>query len=76
MSYDWQRLSAIGVLAAIGIGILIVMAMSVLGDSKVSGDDAGWITAGFLSLREVMGKIENITLGIRTPAPPTQPIGN
>jgi hypothetical protein len=41
----------------------------------ITGDDAGWIAAAFLSLREVMSKIENVSLGIRTPAPPVAPAG-
>lgn len=75
MNADRQRLAANGLLGALGIGILAVMAAVVLSDGDVSTGDGGFIGLGFLSLREVLSKIENVTLGIRTPAPPVAPAG-
>jgi len=74
MSEHWQRFASIVLLGALGTGIIVFMAVAVTQDG-ISGDDAGWIAAAFLSLREVMSKIENVSLGIRTPAPPVPPAG-
>lgn len=75
MNADWQRFAAILLLAALGIGIIVVMGFAVTRDGTIGTDDGGWLAAGFLSLREVMSKIENVSLGIRTPAPPVPPAG-
>ncbi len=74
MSEHWQRFASIVLLGLLGAGIIAFMAVAVTHDG-ISGDDAGWIAAAFLSLREVMSKIENVSLGIRTPAPPVPPAG-
>jgi len=74
MSEHWQRFASIVLLGLLGSGILAFMGVAVTQDG-IAGDDAGWIAAAFLSLREVMSKIENVSLGIRTPAPPVPPAG-
>ena len=58
------RSLAIGILGALGGGVLGLMAWL----AYQSGDNleaAGWLTAGFLSLREVVSKLENVALGLR-----------
>lgn len=75
MSEPWQRFASIVLLGLLGLGILAFMVVATTQDGVVSGVDAGWITAAFLSLREVMSKVENVSLGIRTPAPPVSPAG-
>jgi len=74
MTEHWQRFASIVLLGLLGSGIIAFMGVAVTADG-ISGDDAGWIAAAFLSLREVMSKIENVSLGIRTPAPPVPPAG-
>ena len=57
------RSLAIGILGALGGGVLGLMAWL----AYQSGDNleaAGWLTAGFLSLREVVSKLENVALGL------------
>ena len=75
MTHDWQRFVAVLALAALGGGVIYFACLAVGADGKLTTQDGGWVTAAFLSLREVFSKIENVTLGIRTPAPPTDPMG-
>jgi SNF family Na+-dependent transporter len=75
MTENWQRFASIVLLGLLGAGIIGFMVVSIMHDGQMSAADAGWITAAFLSLREVMSKIENVSLGIRTPAPPVAPAG-
>ena len=70
MTEGWTRFAAIILLAMLGGGIVAVLFVLVSADGKLGADDGGWLTAGFLSLREVFSKIEKISLGVRTPAPP------
>jgi hypothetical protein len=61
------RRLAILSLGILGAGVLILMGYL----AHKSGDNleaAGWLTAGFLSLREVVSKIENVALNIRNAA--------
>ena len=76
MSEGTQRMATVTLLALLGAGIIGFMLFAMTKDGSISGGDAGWMTAAFLSLREVMSKIENVSLGIRTPAPPVPPAGN
>ena len=75
MNDDWQRFGAIAVLALLGIGILILMGMTIMDDGQVSASDMGWFAAALLAERDIFSKIEKIALGIRTPDRPTTPIG-
>jgi len=75
MNEQWQRFSSILLLGALGTAIVVFLGIAVTEKGGIDGDDTGWIAAGFLSLREVMSKIETVSLGIRTPAPPVTPAG-
>lgn len=58
-----RRLS-IAVLGTLGVGVLGLMAF--LAFQQGSGlEAAGWLAAGFLALREVISKIENVALNVR-----------
>lgn len=51
-------------LALLGAGVLVLMAYLAF-RSGANLEAAGWLTAGFLSLREVVSKIENVAMNIR-----------
>lgn len=76
MNEDWQRTAAIVLLAALGGGIVFILFELVGADEQLTNSDAGWLSAGFLSLREIFSKMEKIALGVRTPAPPVDPVGD
>lgn len=61
-----RRLSII-VLGALGVGVLALMAFLAWQKGSAS-EAAGWFTAGLLALREVVSKIENVALNIRSGA--------
>lgn len=75
MTDHWQRFGAVSLLFFIGAGILVLMGITILQDGKVTTEDMGWFAAALLALRDVISKIEKITLGIRTPETSTKPIG-
>lgn len=58
------RQVAVLCLALLGAGVLVLMGYLAFktGDNL---EAAGWLTAGFLSLREVVSKIENVAMNIR-----------
>ena len=68
MTRAWQRFAAISYVAALGAGVLAFMALAVQAGVS-TGEGAGWLTAGFLALREIISKIENIALGMKTEPP-------
>lgn len=58
------RRLAIVVLGVLGVGVLMLMAF--LAWQQGDGlEAAGWLAAGFLALREVISKIENVALRLR-----------
>lgn len=65
MNVEWQRLATVVALTLLGLGILVFMGFVVARDGSLSAEDGGWVLAGFLSLREVFSKIENVALGNR-----------
>lgn len=75
MNHNWQRFAAVGFLFALGAGIIWFMMIAIEADGQLTANDGGWMAAAFLSLREVMSKIENVAMGIRAPAAPTDPMG-
>ena len=58
------RLFAISYIALLGAGVLAFMAFAYQA-GPTSAEGGGWLTAGFLALREIISKIENIVLGAR-----------
>lgn len=72
MSEEWQRTIAIGLLALIGLGIVVIMGIQI-GKAGDTSEAAAWFTAGFLSIREVISKIEQVALGGLSPAKPAGP---
>lgn len=58
-----RRLS-IAVLGLLGLGVLLLMTFLAFRQGGAI-DAAGWLAAGFLALREVISKIENVALNIR-----------
>lgn len=58
-----RRLSVF-VLGALGVGVLALMAFLAWQQGEKI-EAAGWLTAGFLALREVISKIENVALRLR-----------
>ena len=75
MNAGWQRFAAIVLLALLGGGILFVLGIAVSADGKIDMADGGWGTAAFLSLREIMSKIEKIALSIKEAAAKTEAWG-
>ena len=67
MNEQWQRFTSLVLLGVLGAGIIVFLVMAVTEKGGLNGDDTGWIAAGFLSLREVMSKIEAVSLGIHRP---------
>lgn len=58
------RQLAVLCLALLGGGVLLLMAFLAF-RSGANLEAAGWLTAGFLSMREVFSKIENVAMNIR-----------
>jgi hypothetical protein len=63
------RRLAIAVLGILGVGVLLLMGFLAWREGSAS-EAAGWFTAGLLALREVVSKIENVALNIRSGAQP------
>lgn len=61
------RRLAIVVLGILGVGVLALMGFLAWQEGS-AGEAAGWFTAGLLALREVVSKIENVALNIRSGA--------
>lgn len=66
------RLIAIGILGGLGAGVLVFMGW--LAIAAGNADAAGWVAAGFLALREVVSKIESVTLRIVPPPGGEMPV--
>lgn len=61
-----RRLAVLS-LTGLGVGVLALMGYMafVAWQQGAKLEAAGWLTAGFLSLREIVSKIENVSLGLR-----------
>lgn len=66
---DKLRFAAIASLTVIGVGILAFLLRMVWQIGALDAATAGWATAGFLALREVLSKLENIVNGPASPLP-------
>ena len=69
MNQDWMRFAAICLLAFLGLGVIVFLCAGVISDGKINISEGGLVAAAFLSLREVVSKIEKVSLGVRTPEP-------
>jgi hypothetical protein len=59
-----RRLTVI-ILGALGAGVIGLIGYLARLEAMTLKEAAGWALAGFLSLRELMSKIENVALGLR-----------
>jgi hypothetical protein len=66
---DRPSLVAIILLAILGGGIIYIMKIMVMQDGAITGGDTGEIVAGFLSIREIISKIEKIARNIGADGP-------
>ena len=62
------RLTSVRILGGLGVGVLGLMGYMAFHEAVTLSEAVGWTLAGWLSLREIMSKIENIALGIKTGA--------
>jgi hypothetical protein len=52
------------ILGIIGVGMLILIGYLAHIEGMTLKEAAGWVLAGFLSLREIISKLENVALKI------------
>jgi hypothetical protein len=60
------RQESVRILGGLGVGVLCLMAYMVYHEAMTLKEAAGWVVAGWLALREIISKIENISLGLRS----------
>lgn len=60
------RREAVRILGALGICVLGLMGFMSYHEAMTLREAVGWTLAGWLSIREIMSKIENVALGIKT----------
>jgi hypothetical protein len=59
------RRITVGLLGCIGLGLLCLIGYLAMLEAMTLQEAAGWALAGFLSLREIISKMENVALNIR-----------
>jgi hypothetical protein len=64
------RREAVRILGALGVCIVGLMGYMAYHEAMTLREAVGWTLAGWLSIREIMSKIENIALGIRQGSAP------
>jgi hypothetical protein len=62
------RQEAVRILGGLGIGVLGLMGYMAYHEAMTLREAVGWTLAGWLSLREIMSKIENVALGAKPEA--------
>lgn len=60
------RRLAIAILGALGAGVLGLMGYMTYHEAMTLKEAVGWVVAGWLALREIISKIENVALGLRS----------
>lgn len=61
------RRATVLILGTLGLGVLILIgALSYL-EAMTATEGAGWALAGFMALREIISKLENVALRIVPP---------
>lgn len=66
------RRVAVMILGALGVGVLALMGFMAYQEAVTLKEAVGWTLAGWLSIREIMSKIENVALGIRQGSAPIE----
>jgi hypothetical protein len=64
MAMTLRRIT-VGLLGMIGLGLLCLIGYLAMLEAMTLKEAAGWALAGFLSLREIISKMENVALNIR-----------
>ncbi|MFN3991269.1 MAG: hypothetical protein ACK4IS_13555 [Erythrobacter sp.] len=54
------------ILGGLGLGVLGLMGYMTYHEAVTMKEAAGWVVAGWLALREIISKIENVALGLRS----------
>ena len=67
------RRVAVMILGGLGAGVLGLMGFMAYQEAVTLKEAVGWTLAGWLSIREIMSKIENVALGVRQGSPPLEP---
>ncbi len=70
---DRLRHVAVIALALLAAGVIAFLILLIWPGRGITGEMAGWATAGFLALREFISKIENIVNGPASPLPKERP---
>lgn len=58
------RQTAVKILGAMGMGMILLIGYLAYVEGMTLKEAAGWVLAGFLSVREIISKIENVALKI------------
>ncbi len=69
---DWLRFTAVTLLAILCAGLIGFLYLIVWPGSQIGKEEAGWITAVFLAIREFISKIEKIVNGPASAVPVTE----
>ncbi|MBA4164339.1 MAG: hypothetical protein C0510_06865 [Erythrobacter sp.] len=64
------RREAVRILGALGVCVLGLMGFMAYHEAMTLKEAVGWTLAGWLSIREIMSKVENVALGVRQGGPP------
>ena len=63
MTNDHLRALAVVLLSLLCAALIGFLYLSIWPSAEIGSEEAGWMTAAFLAIREFISKIENIVLG-------------
>jgi hypothetical protein len=66
------RRHTITILGAIAGGVLVLIGLTSYLEAMTLKEAAGWALAGYMSVREIVSKIENVALNIRNGSAPEE----
>jgi hypothetical protein len=66
------RRHTITILGAIAGGVLVLIGLTSYLEAMTLKEAAGWALAGYMSVREIVSKIENVALNIRNGSAPIE----
>lgn len=69
---DWLRFTTVTLLALLCAGLIGFLYLIAWPGARLSAEDGGWMTAGFLAIREFISKIENVVNGPAAAVPNLQ----